>query len=354
MERAQTVVARGAVNLRYAILFSLLALSHLLLCCACGCRQQQVGGPGDGAVTLALNWFPEAEHGGFYAAQQHGYFAEEEVDIQILPGGPGAPVVQQVAAGRVAFGVTNADQVLLGREQGAPVVAVMTAMQESPRCIMVHASSKLESLYDLNDLTLSVGSGKPYARFLLSKLNDAQLTIVPYQGNVTAFLQQKDYAQQAYVFSEPYVARQQGAEPRCLMLSEIGFNPYSSVLITSETMITQRPELVAKVVRASIRGWQQYLDDPQQTNQHIHSLNSEMGLDVLAYGAAAIQPLCLPDGARPEQLGTMSADRWQQLAEQLAEIDLLKDAGIWKGAFDLRFLEQVAGYKTGNERQNGE
>jgi len=288
---------------------------------------------------LALNWFPEAEHGGYYAAEVHGFFEQEGVDVEILPGGPGAPVIQQVATGRVAFAIANADQVLLGREQGAPIVAVMAPLQDSPRCIMVHESSGIESLRQLKNLTLSVGSGKPFAKYLLSQLGAADLTIVPYQGNVTAFLQRDDVAQQAYVFSEPFIARQQGAQPRCLMLSEIGFNPYTSVLITSERLIASDPQLVAKVVRASVRGWNKYLDSPAPTNQKIHMLNSGMGLEILAYGADAMQPLCLPAGTQPEVLGTMTATRWETLAGQLQSVGLLDDATVWQQAFDVQFLQ---------------
>ena len=65
-------------------------------------------------VTLALNWFPEAEHGGYYAALVNGHYREEGLDVEIQPGGPGVPVIQNVATGRVMFGIANADQV--GRE----------------------------------------------------------------------------------------------------------------------------------------------------------------------------------------------------------------------------------------------
>ncbi len=303
-----------------------------------GCSRDVTHANSQDPVQLALNWFPESEHGGFFAAQVHGYFEQEGVSVEILPGGPGAPVIQQVATGRVSFAIANADQVLLGRAQGAPVVAVMAVMQDSPRCIMVHAQSGIRSLHDLKNLTLSVGAGKPFAQFLLHELGDAGLTIVPYQGNVTAFLQKSDYAQQAYVFSEPYVARQHGAEPVCLMLSECGYNPYTSVLITHEDTIARRPELVAQVVQASLRGWAKYLESPESTNRRIHQLNPEMGLEILAYGAESIAPLCQPPGSDVAVLGRMNPQRWEQLADQLHTIGLLDDMSVWQQAFDLRFL----------------
>ena len=66
------------------------------------------------SVTLQLNWFPEAEHGGYYAALAEGYYQEAGLNVKILPGGPDTPVLQQVARRAVTFGVANADNILLG------------------------------------------------------------------------------------------------------------------------------------------------------------------------------------------------------------------------------------------------
>lgn len=316
-------------------------LAVLLLLAPIGCRPAADSGGDSSAqprrVTLALNWFPEAEHGGFYAAQVHGYFEQEGLLVDIRPGGPGVPVIQQVASRRVEFAVANADQVLLGRDQSASVVAVMAPLQNSPRCIMVHEQSGIRTLLDLRDVTLAVGSGQPFAKYLLRQLGSVPLTVIPYQGNVGLFLQRRDFAQQAYVFSEPFVAQQQGASPRCLMLSEIGFNPYTSLLICHEARVAEDGDLVARMVRACVRGWQQYLRDPVKTNQAIAALNPEMGMNVLAYGADALRDLCLPDDLPVEQLGRMADQRWETLARQLHQIELLNHPDRWRGAFDNRF-----------------
>src|SRR5262245_45322175 len=85
-------------------------------------------------VTLQLNWFPEVEHGGYYAALVHGYYREAGLNVKILPGGADTPVVQQVARRSVTFGIVNADNILFARAQQVPVVAVMAPLQISPRC----------------------------------------------------------------------------------------------------------------------------------------------------------------------------------------------------------------------------
>src|SRR3954464_13046280 len=54
-------------------------------------------------VRLTLDWKPEPEFGGFYAAKQGGAFERNKLDVDIKPAGPGAPTWQLVAQGRTEF-----------------------------------------------------------------------------------------------------------------------------------------------------------------------------------------------------------------------------------------------------------
>jgi NitT/TauT family transport system substrate-binding protein len=298
-------------------------------------------------VSLALNWFPEAEHGGYFAALVHGYYEEAGLKVNILPGGPSAAVLQRVAARRVEFGIENADRVLLGREQQADCVALLAPLQKSPRAIMVHAASKFRRIEDLADVTLAVNSGSAWVQYLKKKALLRNVRFVPYSGNVAPFLLDKSYAQQAYVFSEPFVAEEKGAKVRCLLVAESGYNPYTSLLVTSGEMIHSRPELIRKFVAASLRGWQTYLERPEETNRYIHEINPEMGLEILAFGAKALKPLCTNGLADPNELGKMSAQRWSALARQLVEAEVMAAGRVdSSSAFTNEFLPQKGPHGT--------
>ncbi|MBI1345080.1 myristoyl transferase [bacterium] len=295
-------------------------------------------------ITLGLNWFPEAEHGGYYAALHHGYYREAGFDVTILPGGPKSPVLQQVASGQVDFAVDNADKLLLVRAQQADLVAVFSPIQNSPRCVMVHAESGITSLEQLAQqpgYTLAMNPGQPFSQFLSKKLDLKSLTITAYPGNVVQFLLDPKFAQQAYSFSEPFVAEQQGAKVTTLMLSDLGFNTYTSLLITSHDRIEQQPETVAAIVAASRKGWQKYLESPAETNALIHQRNPEMGLDVLEFGVRDLQLLCLPEGMESTSLGQMEDERWSTLVEQMVDSGSLDPQAVQsQEAYTLQFLEQ--------------
>jgi NitT/TauT family transport system substrate-binding protein len=300
-------------------------------------------GPELKKVTLALNWFPEAEHGGFYAAVQHGYYREAGLDVTILPGGPKSPVLQQLASGQVDFACDNADKLLLARSQEADIVAVMSPIQNSPRCVMVHAEAGIETFEQLtkqDGYTLAMNPGQPFAQFLQKHLDLSKLQIAPYPGNVSQFLLDPKFAQQAYSFSEPFVAEQQGAKVRSLMVSDLGFNTYTSLLVVQGDRIRQAPELVQKMVTASIRGWEKYLESPAETNALIHERNPEMPLDVLEFGARDLQQLCRPATDVPTPIGTMTSERWATLSAQMTDAGSLEpDSVRIETAYSLQFLE---------------
>ena len=333
----------------------------LLFCVSIGClgdSDQKTGAGTDGAmvstateqssrkVTLALNWYPEAEHGGYYAALVHGYFEEAGLNVTIRPGGPGVPVREDVATRRVEFGISNADQILIGRAREADVVAVFAALQTSPRCIMVHEASGIRKFDDLKNLTLAINQNSAFGTYLQKRTSLEGCTIVPYPGNVSRFLLEQDFAQQAYVFSEPFSAKKEGGDPHNLMAAEIGFNPYTSVLIVEASTIADDPKLVGDFTQAVQMGWAKYLSEPEETNRFILAQTDQMSeedLDILTFGVKELQSLCRSDDSTGNtKLGDMSSERWQKMADQLVECELV-DAGSLdvSKAFTTNFLTKT-------------
>lgn len=309
-------------------------------------------------VTLLLNWFPEAEHGGFYAALVHGFYKDQGLEVTIQAGGPKAPVIQSVASGQVDFGVENADTLLLGRAQQADVVAVLAPIQDSPRCIMVHKGSGIDTFEKLaadKSITLAINPGQAFADFLKSKLPLGEHKVVRYPGNVAQFLADPKFATQAYNFSEPFFAKQQGGDPAELMVSDLGFNTYTSLLVCTQDLINKDPDVVTKMVRASQLGWIKYLSDPTQTNAYINSINAEATPEILQYGVEMLKPLCQPDGLPAEQIGVMTQERWSTLANQLVEIGSVPAGTVdATKAFTTSFFEKPQPPSEGDPVSNEE
>lgn len=333
----------GSVR-RTCLLMCLLAMA---LMSSVGCWSQsaeEAPVPGLRKVRLQLNWVPEAEHGGFYTAKLSGFYEQAGLDVEIIPGGVSAPVLQQIEMQRVEFGVINGDKILLGRKEDANVKAVMSPIQNSPRCVLVRPEVGATSFQDLRDLTLSAQPNETFLAFMKQALPLENVRLVPYQS-MQGFFTNSRYAQQGYSFSEPYLARVQGIEPTVLMLSELGFNPYTSCLVTSEKLIAADPALVRQFTQASIRGWEKYLSDPSETNLKIAELNVDQSPASLAFALEDIRRLC---DWNPETkstrlpIGSMSAERFQELGEQMKSLEFLQgaDDSVYREAFTTEFLPE--------------
>ncbi|MEI6239182.1 MAG: ABC transporter substrate-binding protein [Planctomycetia bacterium] len=321
----------------------LLALGCILALAGCGAPATPPAAASRGTpVVLQLNWFPEAEHGGFYTALVDNVYESEGLAVEIRPGGRSAPIASELAAGRVQFAVANAEDVVTFRSQGADIVTVMAACQHHPRCLLMRTDSGVNTFEDLgaHGMTLQVQQGHAFLEYMRSKGLLAGVKEVPYTGGVALTVHDPKMAQQGYVYSEPLLARREGAEITTLMLSDIGFDPYSSVLVTTGKLVREQPDLVRRMVAAATEGWRRYLTDPAATNAHLLEVNPEgVAPEMLARGVEILRGLCLPGGMPSERLGTMTAARWDELLEQMTALDPSL-AGTVKAAdcYTLEFL----------------
>ena len=262
-------------------------------------------------IRLALNWKPEPEFGGYYAAdyRKHG------LNVEILPGGAGTPTVQMIGAGSAEFGIVGGDELLIARSRGNDVVALFATYQNNPLGIMAHASR--DSLAGvMKGGTLALQSGLPYARFLQKKYGFDKVKIVPSTGgDITAFLNNPNFAQQCFITSEPLTARRKSADVKVFPISDAGYNPYAEVMATSGDMLRRQPDTVKAMVAAVREGWRTYLDNPKPGNERMRELNPTMELATFAEGAEAQKPLIDTD-----VLGKMTKERWETLAQQLKEL----------------------------------
>jgi NitT/TauT family transport system substrate-binding protein len=273
-------------------------------------------------IPLALNWKPEPQFGGFYAAANNGSAQRNHVAIEIAPGGAGTPVVQMVAAGKFNFGIASADEVILARARGADVVAVFAAYQTNPQAIMTHEERGFKSLADVyaSKGTLAIQKGLPYALYLEKKYaGKHSAAIVPYLGGIQNFLADQNYSQQCFATSEPLAAEKKNAKVKTFLVADEGFNPYTTVLIVRGDFLKANKDLVGRVVDTVRAGWRSYLSFPDVTNKTMHELNKSMDLETFEASAKAQKPLI-----ETANLGSMTEERWKTLRQQLVDLKLVK------------------------------
>ena len=269
-------------------------------------------------VNIKLNWFPEAEHGGYFHGMVSGIYKEAGLDVHITDGGPGNPVETEVAMGRFEFGIANADKILAVRENGLKIVGLLAPYQTSPRCLIAHENLPLKDFADIEKANrLIVNDTKPFYKYLVHQHPELKNNqVVAYSQAL--FLSDLQSIMQGYINSEPLIIKDKGFKIKTLSLADLGYNPYASVLICSEELIKTKPELVKTMVKATQKSWVEYLNNPAMANKEILKRNPELGTTLDRSSAL------LPGLMQSEPFGHMTPERWQKLASQLKECGVLK------------------------------
>ena len=247
----------------------------LLLASACSSSPPPAADePPRKGVQLALNWFAEPEFGGFYDAAVGGLYRNAGLDVTIVPGGPGVPTLELLAAGRVDVALSGADDLLVRRAKGLDAVAVFAGFQDSPVGLLTHA--KGPARYEDVTGPVAAEAGSPFQQFIWAKYQwEGKVTLLPTSGTIAPFVANPAMAQQAYVTSEPCLAEAQGVAVEFLPAKAAGWNPYGSLAVVRGD--EKSAEWVKKFVAATQAGWEHYLIDPSRANAEIIKSNPEMG-----------------------------------------------------------------------------
>lgn len=281
------------------------------------------------SLRLTLNWKAEPQFGGFYAAEQNGRFSEQKVSVQIQEGGSGTPTIQMITSGKTEYAIVSADEIALSHDRGATdVVAIFAAYQTNPQAIMTRAESNVKNLKEVfkKNGTLLWQSGLPYAQYLSKIYAPLKVKTAPYSGGIGNFLNDPKISQQCFFTSEPLLAEKQGVKVKTFLVADSGFNPYTTVLVTSASRLKKNPEEVKAVVKAVREGWKDYLKDPKPTNLFMQKINPAMDGETFAKSAAIQSPLIETPETKITGLGTMTKERWQKLIDQLMDLKLIKNS----------------------------
>ncbi|MCP4837574.1 MAG: ABC transporter substrate-binding protein [Phycisphaera sp.] len=298
----------------------------VLLIQGCGGSGADPDDSGNRRLSVQLNWFPEPEFGGLYAARENGHFESQGLEVELVKGGADVPAGQLVASGSVEIAVVSAAQLATLRAQGGRATAVFASFQKAPRAAVVMADSKYESLEALwaGEGRIMADAGLPWTRWVNRKYGDTKLRFVPYAGSFAAFLSGDVVAMQAFATAEPVQLEADGESVRTFLAADTGYNPYDVVLAVHDDFLEREPETVRGFVTALTRGWEDYLENPASTNAVIAKLNPDFTAATLELAASRLPAFVRSPDTEAHRLGWMSDERWSTLLDQLVAIGELK------------------------------
>ncbi len=127
------------------------------------------------------------------------------------------------------------------------------------------------------------------------------------------------------------------------LLADGGYPPYGSTIVTTEKMIAEKPDVVARFVKASLEGWRDYMKDPAPANALIKADNTKMTDGQIAFAIEKLKENKAIDGSDAAKLGIgiITADRYKQIYDFLVAGELLDPKVDWHKAFDDRFVKDL-------------
>ena len=162
-------------------------------------------------VRFKTDWYPQAEHGGFYQAVAKGFYRDAGIDVDIVPGGPGSVLVLPDRAGRAQADIAmgSSDDLVMWASKGLPFVGVGVYMERDPQAILVHDASPVRTFSDLNHRAVMAVPGSNWIDYIKAHY-DIDFNLIPSNFGIAEFMADKNFIQQCFVTNEPYFVKKNG------------------------------------------------------------------------------------------------------------------------------------------------
>jgi NitT/TauT family transport system substrate-binding protein len=268
-----------------------LALAAALALTACsgsgGETGETDGAGGDGELTpvkLQLQWLPQGQFAGYFAAQELGYFEEEGLEVEIIPSGGDIVPQDALANGDVDYAIAWVPKVLGSIEQGANLTDIAQIFQRSGTLQVSWADSGIDSVDDFEGKKIgSWGFGNEweiFAAMAAEGLDATTVQIITQDFNMNAFLQGDIDAAQAMTYNE-YAQLLETPNPDTGELyTPEDFNVISyedtegAMLQDAIWADTERlesdeeyQETTVKFLKAVIKGWVYAAENPEEASE---------------------------------------------------------------------------------------
>jgi len=305
------------------------------------CGPQEVEKPPD-EVSVQLKWVHQAQFAGFYVAQERGYYADENIEVSFIEGGPGIEPVEQVVIGQADFGVGAPEAILMRGSQGEPLVAIATIYRRNPLAFVALADSGIGRPADFLGRIAAIASSDGELQFAAMMrrlgLDINQVRIVPYSYDYSPFCSGEVDITIGSATGGLIRLRQQGYQVNLIWPSDYGVHLYADTLMTTDQLIAENPDLVTRFLRATLRGWREAIEDPETAATITLKYAKEADAELQTQMMEASLPLI---HTGKDHIGWMRAEVWQGMH------DILLEQGILEGTLDvgdvytMEFLESI-------------
>ncbi|WP_081418648.1 ABC transporter substrate-binding protein [Paenibacillus sp. Leaf72] len=350
---------------------AMMAMAWLLLLAACGgggsepaSTQMPTGSEGAAVeetaaaeapltkVKIQLKWVPQAQFAGIFVAKEKGFYEQEGLDVEIIPGGPDVVIEQQVVNGAADIGVTSFDSLLVNRANGLPLVSVAQLIQKSSYRFVADKASGIDEPAKMKGKKVGMWTGSQQFQVLafmekngLDPKKDVELVKQGFTMD-QFFNKQLDVAVST-IYNEYHVVLESGVKEDDLYVydfEDAGVGMLEDTLVVKEEWLKKNRETAVKAIRATMKGWNYAIANQPESVDIIMKAVTE-GSTTKEHQTTMLMEmakLVKPEGFTEAQVGSFVDEAVQRTVDISLKYGLIKKEPDLAVAVDKTILADAA------------
>ncbi|MFW6149204.1 MAG: ABC transporter substrate-binding protein [Atribacterota bacterium] len=295
-------------------------------------------------ITVLLDWVPNTNHTGLYVAIEKEFYKQEGLEVNIIQPSEGGPA-GLIAAGQGEFGISYQEQVTFARtsKESLPVVAIAAVIQHNTSGFASPVKKGIMRPADFEGKKYG-GWGSPVEEATIKALmeidnadftNTEMVTI----GAIDFFAAVQEYVDYTWIYYgwDGVAAELKDFPINFILLQDYApeLDFYTPVIITRETLLEEEPELIQKFLRATEKGYQYSIKNPETAVQDLLKHAPEISNDI---AIASQKYLAEQYQADAPYWGVMERERWENYARWLYRQGLIEKMLDVETSFTNEFL----------------
>jgi NitT/TauT family transport system substrate-binding protein len=286
-------------------------------------------------VSVRLNFLPGAEHAFLYLGQQKGWYADEGIDLEVIPGQGSTVAVKTVGSGEDQFAIADTASVARGWEAGVPIVYVAILLKNTPTAIFSLPSKNIRSMDDLCGKRVGVNlksttAEQYHAMVRLAKLTCPIEEIPMNSGGSKEVLTDLVDAAVNFSYTDALRVKLKAGGVNIIPARQY-FDFFSLGIISNRKLLDEKPDLVRRFLKVTMRSLTYALDHKAEALEAFAKVNPEADREYESAKLDAFSTLVAQDGS--ESIGTQSPSGWQASLASLYDIGILKSPMSADGRF---------------------
>ena len=300
-------------------------------------------------VSISLKWLHQAQFAGLYVAKEKGFYRDAGLDVTIEEWNFAGNQEQDLAQRTRDFAMLNPIEVLKAVDKGLDFRAVAIIYQDASWALAALKESGIQTPADFRGKILGLKGGTDDGKIIYPALlktfgidkSEVTIKLIGFETGpeVDDVVTGRADVINLYRTDQVYLFAKKGLEYNLILPERFGFEMNGDVLVTTQRLIDENPDLVGRFVQASLEGWRYAIAHPEEavavTMPYVtNDVYKDRELETFILEKSI--PLIQPSG--PDAIGNIQFVRWRTLYEAMRVNGLLESDFDVDQVFTRKFL----------------